>query len=129
MLAIALVPVPCLGFDRATLNDTLEDLETFIIDVILHNKRGLRASVCRVVFLALSKVFASITSLRIFAADPDVSMVVNSRNFGTAASRPALIITASAVPEPNRAFVLLTGLCGIAMRRARSTPLRGCLRS
>ncbi len=65
-MAILLVAAPCLGFDRAALNDTREDLENFVIDVILHHKRGLRASACRVVFLALSKVFASITSLRLW---------------------------------------------------------------
>ena len=60
-----------------------------------------------------------ITSLRLFAADPDASMVMNSRNFGTAASRPALIITAS--PEPSRALLLLVGSAFVSLRRRRSS--------
>jgi hypothetical protein len=60
------------------------------------------------------------TSLRLFAAGPDVSMVVNARNFGTAASRPALIITASASsPEPSRLMLLMGGLGALVLRRRR----------
>jgi hypothetical protein len=61
-----------------------------------------------------------IASLRLSAADTTVSMVLNSRNFGTVANRPALIITASAVPEPSRATLLLLGLLAVGRRRVKS---------
>ncbi|MDB6140267.1 MAG: lpxK [Verrucomicrobiaceae bacterium] len=48
------------------MKDTLEDIENFIIDVILHNKRGLRAFVARWVFLALSKIYAAVVMLRLW---------------------------------------------------------------
>src|SRR6185295_2931559 len=38
-------------------------------------------------------------TLRLFAGDSSISGVFNSRNFGTAASRPVLTLTA--VPEPG----------------------------
>ena len=48
------------------MKDTLEDIENFVTDVILHNKRGLRAMVCRALFYGLSKVFAMVVSLRLW---------------------------------------------------------------
>lgn len=61
----------------------------------------------------------STASFRLAAGDADVSMVVNARNFGTAASRPALILSASAVPEPSRVILVATGLMCLARRRRR----------
>ncbi len=49
-----------------SMKDTLEDLENFVTDVILHNKRGLRASLCRTLFYGLSKVFSSLVALRLW---------------------------------------------------------------
>jgi hypothetical protein len=60
-------------------------------------------------------------SLLLSAADPNVSVVMNSRNFGTVASRPALIITASAVPEPHRAMLAVVGVAALGLRRTRGT--------
>src|SRR5687767_11115872 len=42
----------------------------------------------------------SVASLRLFAADANVSYLVNSRNFGTIANRPLLTLEAVPVPEP-----------------------------
>ncbi|MBL9183377.1 MAG: DNRLRE domain-containing protein [Verrucomicrobiaceae bacterium] len=58
-------------------------------------------------------------SFRLAAGDADVSMVVNSRNFGTAANRPALILSASAVPEPSRFIFFGTSLMCLMIRRTR----------
>ena len=58
-------------------------------------------------------------SFRLAAGDADASMVVNARNFGTAANRPALILSASAVPEPSRGVLALTGFIGLICRRRR----------
>lgn len=61
----------------------------------------------------------SAASFRLAAGDADVSMVVNARNFGTADSRPALILSASAVPEPSRIILVAMGLMCLARRRRR----------
>ena len=47
------------------MKDTLEDLEQFVIDVIIHNRRGLRASMCRTVFWFLSGIYKGAVKLRV----------------------------------------------------------------
>ena len=50
--------LPCpAAVSRPRMKDTLEDLEQYIIDVIIHNRRGLRASMCRSVFWFLSGIY------------------------------------------------------------------------
>ena len=61
----------------------------------------------------------STASFRLAAGDADVSMVVNARNFGTATSRPALILSASAVPEPSRFIFFVASLMCLMIRRRR----------
>ena len=61
----------------------------------------------------------SLASLLLSAGDPNVSMTINSRNFGTPASRPYLLITASAVPEPSKTALFLLGVLAVALRRQR----------
>lgn len=56
-------------------------------------------------------------SLSLSAADSTISAFFRSRNFGTAVNRPALIITASAVPEPRRPVLLVMGAGCMLMRR------------
>jgi hypothetical protein len=51
------------------------------------------------------------------ASDPNLSLTMNSRNFGTPETRPALIITAS--PEPGRTMLLLLGTTLMSLRRRR----------
>jgi hypothetical protein len=58
-------------------------------------------------------------SLHLLAADGVISALFNSRTNGVAASRPALIITASAVPEPARASLALVGMLVLHFRRRR----------
>lgn len=63
----------------------------------------------------------STASIRVAAGDALVSMVTNSRNFATAANRPALIFTAS--PEPARGLFCLVGVMIVLMRRRASKAL------
>ena len=58
-----------------------------------------------------------ISSFHLGAGDSDVSLVTNSRNFGTPMNRPALILTA--VPEPGRLMTLLAGCALMTFRRQR----------
>ncbi|MBK8038357.1 MAG: DNRLRE domain-containing protein [Verrucomicrobiaceae bacterium] len=61
----------------------------------------------------------STASFRLAAGDAGVSMVVNARNFGTATNRPALILSASAVPEPSRFIFFVASLMCLKIRRTR----------
>jgi hypothetical protein len=64
----------------------------------------------------------SLASLLLTAADPSVSMVMNSRNFTTVASRPHLILTA--VPEPTRLALLALSLVCLSLHRSRPSTSR-----
>lgn len=55
------------------------------------------------------------TSLRLAAADTSVAYLFNSRNFGTAANRP--LLTISAVPEPVSIIAFALPLMLLARRR------------
>ncbi len=48
------------------MKDTLEDFEKFVIDVIIHNRRGVRATVCRGIFWCLSKVYSRVVESRLY---------------------------------------------------------------
>ena len=61
---------------------------------------------------------STVTFLLSATGDPGVSVTLNSRNFGTPASRPALIITAS--PEPNRAIICILGIAALTFSRQRN---------
>ncbi len=61
----------------------------------------------------------STASLYLSAGSPATSMVINSRNFTTLPNRPALIITASAVPEPGRLVLMNLGAAASLLRRRR----------
>jgi hypothetical protein len=56
-------------------------------------------------------------SLRLRAADANVSYIFNSRNFPTAANRPVLTITALPVPEPRTFSLGALGFCLLAVGR------------
>ena len=76
----------------------------------------------------LSDLFNGSQASLALTADPSdssVSALFNSRNFGTAARRPALIITASAIatPEPGRALLLMLGGVCMVQRRRRKTDI------
>lgn len=75
----------------------------------------------------LNDLFSGSQASLALTADPsdsNVAVLFNSRNFGTSARRPGLIITASAAvaaPEPGRTLLLMTGLvCTLRRRRIRS---------
>lgn len=48
------------------MKDALEDFEQFVIDVIIHNRRGLRASLCRGLFWCLSKIYSRAVESRLY---------------------------------------------------------------
>jgi tetraacyldisaccharide 4'-kinase len=46
--------------------DTLEDLENFVIDVVINNRRGIRASVLRLIFRGLSGIYSAAVHTRLY---------------------------------------------------------------
>ena len=48
------------------MKDTLEDLEAYLIEVIIHHKRGLRPTLLRAAFRLLSGVYSGAVRLRLF---------------------------------------------------------------
>lgn len=62
----------------------------------------------------------SAASFYLLAADGTISALFNSRNNGVALSRPGLIISASAVPEPSRIGLLMAGLLTVHLRHRRA---------
>ncbi len=60
----------------------------------------------------------SLLSMHLFAADSSISYIFNSRNFGTAANRPELSITA--IPEPATFALLVPFVFVIAKKGRRS---------
>lgn len=60
-----------------------------------------------------------LASFRMYAGDTGVSYLFNSKEFGTAANRPELIV--DAVPEPGTTSLLLGGMAwGLLRRRCRA---------
>jgi hypothetical protein len=57
--------------------------------------------------LSADMLAGGIISLRLYADDPNVSYLFDSRSFGTASSRPQLLIN---VPEPGTAALTVTGV-------------------
>lgn len=58
-------------------------------------------------------------SFHLSAGDSAVSIVMNSRNFTTAENRPALVLTAAAIPEPGRSMLLLLSAATFLLQRRR----------
>jgi len=110
--------------------DTLEDIENFIIDVILHNKRGLRAWVARCVFFGLSKIYASVVMLRLWLyrerlihdhhlGVPVIS--IGNLTVGGTGKTPVVELFARTLRDKGRAVAILSR--GYKSKRAVRVPL------
>lgn len=114
----------------AFMKDTLEDIETFVTDVILHNKRGLRAMICRAVFFGLSKVFATLVSFRLWLYQeryihdhhlgvPVIS--IGNLTVGGTGKTPVVELFARTLRDKGRSVAILSR--GYKSKRQRKTTL------
>jgi tetraacyldisaccharide 4'-kinase len=112
------------------MKDTLEDIETFVTEVILHNKRGLRAMLCRGLFYGLSKVFAALVSFRLWLYQrryihdhhlgvPVIS--IGNLTVGGTGKTPVVELFARTLRDKGRSVAILSR--GYKSKRQKKTPL------
>ena len=114
----------------ASLKDSLEDLENFVTEVVVHNRRGIRASLLRVVFRGLAVVYSSAVSLRLklyherFIHDHHLGVpVVSVGNLtvGGTGKTPVVELLAKALQERGRRVCILSR--GYKSKRQTKPPL------
>ncbi|MFZ4593829.1 MAG: tetraacyldisaccharide 4'-kinase [Verrucomicrobiaceae bacterium] len=112
------------------MKDTLEEIETFVTEVILHNKRGLRAMLCRGLFYGLSKVFAALVSFRLWLYQrryihdhhlgvPVIS--IGNLTVGGTGKTPVVELFARTLRDKGRSVAILSR--GYKSKRQKKTPL------
>lgn len=112
------------------MKDTLEDLEQFIIDVIIHNRRGARAAILRTIFWFLSGVYSSVVRLRLFLyreryihdhhlGVPVIS--IGNITVGGTGKTPVVELFAKALRDKGRRVAILSR--GYKSKRQRKIPL------
>lgn len=112
------------------MKDTLEDLEKFIIDVIIHDRRGLQAMVCRAIFWFLSGIYSGAVRLRLFLyrerylhdhhlGVPVIS--IGNITVGGTGKTPVVELFAKALRDKGRRVAILSR--GYKSKRQRKVPL------
>ncbi len=112
------------------MKDTLEDLEKFIIDVIIHNRRGARATLLRMIFWFLSGIYSSVVRLRLFLyrerylhdhhlGVPVIS--IGNITVGGTGKTPVVELFAKALLAEGRRVAILSR--GYKSKRQRKIPL------
>ena len=112
------------------MKDTLEDIENFVTDVILHNKRGLRAMLCRALFYGLSKIFATLVTFRLWLYQeryihdhhlgvPVIS--IGNLTVGGTGKTPVVELFARTLRDKGRSVAILSR--GYKSKRQKKTPL------
>jgi tetraacyldisaccharide 4'-kinase len=112
------------------MKDTLEDFEQYIIDVIIHNRRGLRASMLRTVFWFLSGIYKGAVKLRLYLyreryihdhhlGVPVIS--VGNITVGGTGKTPVVELLAKSLRDRGRRVAILSR--GYKSKRQRKPPL------
>jgi tetraacyldisaccharide 4'-kinase len=110
--------------------EALEDLENFVTEVVVHNRRGIRASLLRVAFRGLAVVYSSVVSLRLklyrerFIHDHHLGVpVVSVGNLtvGGTGKTPVVEMLAKALQERGRRVCILSR--GYKSKRQKKAPL------
>lgn len=111
------------------MRDTLEELENFIIDVVIHNRRGIRASLLRIVFRGLSGVYSAVVRTRLYLyrhryihdhhlGVPVIS--VGNLTVGGTGKTPVVEMLAKALHEHGRRVCILSR--GYKSKRQKKLP-------
>lgn len=112
------------------MKDLLEDIESFGIDVIMHNRRGLRAGALRVLLRGLSSIYGRIVALRLwlfrerFIHDHHLGVPVISvgnLTVGGTGKTPVVEMLAKALRDRGRRVAILSR--GYKSKRQRKPPL------
>lgn len=108
----------------------MEDLENFVTEVVVHNRRGIRASLLRVAFRGLAVVYSSAVSLRLLLyreryihdhhlGVPVVS--VGNLTVGGTGKTPVVELLAKALRDKGRRVCILSR--GYKSKRQKKVPL------
>jgi tetraacyldisaccharide 4'-kinase len=109
--------------------DTLEDIENFVIDVVINNRRGIRASLLRVVFHGLSGIYSAVVRTRLYLyrhryihdhhlGVPVIS--VGNLTVGGTGKTPVVEMLAKALHEHGRRVCILSR--GYKSKRQKKLP-------
>ncbi|MBL9113749.1 MAG: tetraacyldisaccharide 4'-kinase [Verrucomicrobiaceae bacterium] len=112
------------------MKDTLEDLRNFITDVILNNRRGWNAAICRVIFWALSSVYSAVVSARVWlfknryihASHLGVPVIaIGNLTVGGTGKTPVVELISRTLHEKGRSVAILSR--GYKSKKSRPEPL------
>ena len=124
------MPPPGVRSNSRRMREALEDLENFVTEVVVHNRRGIRASMLRLVFRGLSVVYSSVVSLRLmlyrerFIHDHHLGVpVVSVGNLtvGGTGKTPVVELLAKSLRDRGRRVCILSR--GYKSKRQKKTPL------
>jgi tetraacyldisaccharide 4'-kinase len=133
----SLAPAQAIAFDAAPfpasyaaqVRDTLEDLENFVIDVVINNRRGVRANLLRLVFRGLSGIYSAAVRSRLYLyrhryihdhhlGVPVIS--VGNLTVGGTGKTPVVEMLAKALHEHGRRVCILSR--GYKSKRQKKLP-------
>ena len=112
------------------MKDTLEDIKQFITDVILNNRRGWRAAVCRWVFWTLSLIYGSVVRLRLWLYQTRLVhdshlgvpvIAIGNLTVGGTGKTPVVELIARTLKEKGRTVAILSR--GYKSKRDERHPL------
>ena len=112
------------------MKEALEDLENFVTEVVVHNRRGIRASLLRVAFRGLAVVYSSVVSFRLmlyrerFIHDHHLGVpVVSVGNLtvGGTGKTPVVELLSKSLRDKGRRVCILSR--GYKSKRQRKAPL------
>lgn len=99
------------------MKDTLEDIKVFVTDVILNNRKGGKATLCRWVFWLLSQLYGAIVSLRVWMFRSRVMhdhhlgvpvIAIGNLTVGGTGKTPVVELIARTLTEKGRTVAILS---------------------